>query len=71
MQCVLGNPFITEDVVLAAICLVEQKLKTGSLIPAIFDVNHLQAITPKHILLGNRIIPLSLSTIFIMLRVIC
>ena len=71
MHAVLGNPFITDHVVLTAMCLVEQILKSRPLIPVIFDVNDLQAITPKHSLLGNRIIPLSLSNVYIMRRVVC
>ena len=80
MHAVFGNPFITEHVVLTAMCLVEQILKARPVIPVIFDVNDLQAITPKHSLLGNRIIPLSslslslslsLSKVYIMRRVVC
>ena len=54
MYAVLGNRSVTEDVLLTAMCIVEQTLNARPLIPVSSDVNDLEALTPNHFLLCNR-----------------
>ena len=54
MNAVLGNRSVTEDVLSAKMCIVEQTLNARPLTPVSSDVNDLEALTPNHFLLGNR-----------------
>ena len=54
MYAVLGNKSVTEDVLSATMCAVEQTLNLRPLTPVRLDVNELEALTPNHFLLGNK-----------------
>ena len=54
MYAVFANRSVTEDVLPTTICIVEQKLNARPLTPVSSDVNDLEALTPNHLLLGNR-----------------
>ena len=52
MYVVLGNKSFTEDFLLAAMCMVEQRLNARPLTPVNSDFKDLEAVTPNHFLLG-------------------
>ena len=54
MYAVLGNRLINEDVLSTTMCLVEQTLNARPLTPVSSDVNDVEAITPNHLLLGDK-----------------
>ena len=54
MYAVLGNRSATEDVLSTTICLVEQTLNARPLTQVSSDATGLEAITPNHLLLGNK-----------------
>ena len=54
MYELLGNRSITEDVLSATRCLVEQTLNARPLTTFSSDVNHLEAISPNQFLLVNK-----------------
>ena len=54
MYAVLGNRSITEDVLSATMCVVEQTSNARALTPVSSDVNDLESITPNHFVLGNK-----------------
>ena len=56
MYAVLGNRSVTEDVLSTTVYLVEQTLNARSLTQVSSDATNLEAITPKHFLLGNKYI---------------
>ena len=54
MYALLGNRSVTEDVLATSICIVEQTLNAKPWTPVNSDVNDLEALTPNHLLLGNK-----------------
>ena len=54
IYAVLGNRSVSGDVFLTTMCIVEQTLNARPLTPVSSDVNDLEALTPNHLLLGNR-----------------
>ena len=56
MYAVLVNRSVTEDVLSTTMFIVEQTLNERPLTPVSSDVNDLEALTPNHFLLGNKIV---------------
>ena len=58
MYAVLGNRSFIENVLSTTMCIVEQTLNARPLTPVSSDVNDLEALTPNHFLLQERLITL-------------
>ena len=53
MMTIVGNRTLTDDVLSTTMCLVEQILNSRPLTSVSDDPEHLEALTPNHILLGG------------------